>query len=71
MTQTLVVIGCTISGKGLLIRDSNFSDSNVASTNGQSGGALYIDDSKSVIITDCSFNNNVAVLGDQNSGAIF
>jgi hypothetical protein len=56
-----------MSGKGLLIRDSNFSD-NVASTNGHSGGALYIDDSNSVSIRDCSFDNNVAVLGDQNGG---
>lgn len=40
---------CTDSGKGLLILGSNFSDSNVANIRGQSGGALYINDSKSVL----------------------
>ena len=62
---------CTDSGKGLLIFGSNFSDSNVADIRGQSGGALYINDSKSVSITNCSFNNNVVVPGDQNGGAIY
>ena len=67
---------CTASGKGLLIHGSNFTNNrlSVASTNGsgQRGGALYINDSNSVSIRDCSFNNNnVAVLGNQNGGAIY
>ena len=62
-----------ISGELLLIHGSNFSDSNVAHTNGQSGsgGALYINDSNSASIRDCSFSNNVVVLGNQNGGAIY
>ena len=62
---------CTVSEGSLYILDSNFTDSNVASIYNFSGGALYINNRESVNINSCNFNNDAAVLGDQNGGGIF